>query len=247
MQREDARVPRRRFLLFPHRFLALAGIYLAGVLLALASALLSKGKEEEAFVMETARLRLPPLSAVCRALLFSLKQFIIKIVTVVAAFLVVLWFLLSFSFSFRYVGQGAENSMLAVLCRGLKYLFYPMGITQWQVALAALSGIVAKENVAGTLALFYGEDLSAAMSAPSACAFLVFLLTCSPCVSAVAASAKAVGVRRRCCTRRGRRVPPSCSAMPFTPFSAAGGAGGGIFRGAAARRRGISHRPVNQA
>lgn len=181
---------------FPHRFLALAGIYLAGVLLALASALLSKGKEEEAFVMETARLRLPPLSAVCRALLFSLKQFIIKIVTVVAAFLVVLWFLLSFSFSFRYVGQGAENSMLAVLCRGLKYLFYPMGITQWQVALAALSGIVAKENVAGTLALFYGEDLSAAMSAPSACAFLVFLLTCSPCVSAVAASAKAVGVRR---------------------------------------------------
>ena len=181
---------------FPHRFLALAGIYLLGVLLALASALLTKGKDEEAFVMEVARLRLPPLSAVLRALLFSLKQFIMKIATVVTAFLIVLWFMLSFSFSFRYVGQGAENSMLAVLCRGLKCLFYPMGITQWQVALAALSGIVAKENVAGTLALFYGEDLASAMSAPSACAFLAFILTCSPCVSAVAAAARTVGKRR---------------------------------------------------
>lgn len=146
--------------------------------------------------MEVARLRLPPLSAVLRSLLFSLKQFIMKVATVVTAFLIALWFLLSFSFSFGYVGQGAENSMLAVLCRGLKYLFYPMGITQWQVALAALSGIVAKENVAGTLAMFYGSDLSVAMSAPSAAAFLAFMLACTPCVSAIAAAAKAVGRRR---------------------------------------------------
>ena len=181
---------------FPHRILALAAVYLSGMLLALAAALLAKGKGEEAFIMEVARLRLPPLSAVLRSLLFSLKQFIMKVATVVAAFLIALWFMLSFSFSFEYVGQGAENGMLAVLCRGLKYLFYPMGITQWQVALAALSGIVAKENVAGTLALFYGSDLSAAMSAPSAAAFLAFMLACTPCVTAIAAAAKAVGRRR---------------------------------------------------
>lgn len=184
---------------FPHRFLALAAVYLSGALLALAAALLTRGGGGEEFVMEVARLRLPPPSAVCRALLFSLKQFIMKVATVVAAFLIALWLLLSFSFSFEYVGQGAENSMLAVLCRGLKYLFYPMGITQWQVALAALSGIVAKENVAGTLAMFYGSDLTAAMSAPSAAAFLAFMLACTPCVSAIAAAAKAVGRRRALC------------------------------------------------
>lgn len=86
--------------------------------------------------------------------------------------------------------------MMAVLCRGLKYLFYPMGIVQWQVALAAVSGLVAKESVAGMLAMFYGENLSAAMSAPSAVAFLVFILTCSPCVSAIAAAARELGLAR---------------------------------------------------
>ena len=64
------------------------------------------------------------------------------------------------------------------------------------MALAALAGIVAKESVAGTLALFYGEDLSAAFTPASAVAFLTFILTCSPCVSAVAAAAREVGVRR---------------------------------------------------
>ena len=85
---------------------------------------------------------------------------------------------------------------MAILCRGLKYLFYPMGIAQWQVALAAVSGLVAKESVAGMLALFYGDNLAAAMSAPSAVAFLLFILACSPCVSAIAASAREVGVKR---------------------------------------------------
>ena len=183
---------------FAHRFLALCEVYFAGVLDSFAAAFALKklcpGGEE--FVMEIARPQMPSFRLVCKSLLFSLKQFIIKIVTVVAAFLILMWVLLSFSFSFRFVGTGAEASMMAVLCRGLKYLFYPMGITQWQVALSAVSGLIAKESVAGMLAMFYGSDLSAAMSAPSAVAFLVFIMTCSPCVSAIAATAREVGWRR---------------------------------------------------
>mgnify|MGYP002446492196 FL=1 len=110
--------------------------------------------------------------------------------------MVALWFLLSFTFTFEYVGADSERSMLALLCRGLCVLFYPMGITQWQVALAALSGLVAKESVAGTLAIFYGQNLTSAMSASSAAAFLLFLMTCSPCVSAIAATARELGARR---------------------------------------------------
>lgn len=177
---------------FRHSFFVLLCVYLGGILLSLAAAMLASRiyKGEEEFVMEIAHLQFPSLRLAFKSLLFSLKQFIMKVATVVAAFLIVAWVMLSFSFSFRFVGTGSENSMLAVLCRGWKYLFYPMGITQWQVALAAVSGLVAKESVAGMLALFYGESLASAMSAPSAAAFLAFILTCSPCVSAIAATAR---------------------------------------------------------
>ena len=173
-------------------------MYALGVALAFAAALLLKRlvKGEETFVLELAPLQFPSLRLACRSLRFSLLQFIIKVVTVVAGFFVAVWALLSFSFSFVYVGAASGQGMLAVLCRGLRYLFYPMGITDWRVALAALSGLIAKENVAGMFALFYGDTLSAAMSLPSAAAFAVFLLCCSPCVSAIAAAAREEGARR---------------------------------------------------
>lgn len=173
-------------------------MYAFGVALAFAAALLLKRlvKGEETFVLELAPLQFPSLRLACRSLRFSLLQFIIKVVTVVAGFFVAVWALLSFSFSFVYVGAASGQGMLAVLCRGLRYLFYPMGITDWRVALAALSGLIAKENVAGMFALFYGDTLSAAMSLPSAAAFAVFLLACSPCVSALAAAAREEGARR---------------------------------------------------
>ncbi len=181
---------------FENAFLSVTAIYFAGVVLAFGAALVLKGKEEETFVLEIAHIQRPDISAAAKSLLFSLKQFIIKIVTAVTAFLIVMWFLLSFAPTFEYVGQGSEESMLVYLCRGLRFLFYPMGITQWQVALAACSGLVAKESVAGMLAMFYGTDLTAAMSSASAMAFVLFIMTCSPCVSAIAATARELGIRR---------------------------------------------------
>lgn len=180
---------------FEDPFAAVAGVYAAGVLLALAAALVLRKGEDDAFVFELARPQLPALLPLCKSLLFSLKQFIMKIATVVAAFLMAAWFLLSFSFSLHYVGAGSEASILAAVSRGLRFLFVPMGIDDWRIALAALSGLIAKENVAGMLSLFYGQQLSSAMSAPSAVAFLAFLLACTPCVSALAAARRAVGRR----------------------------------------------------
>lgn len=181
---------------FENAFFAVTAIYFAGVVLAFGAALVLKGKEEETFVLEIAHIQRPDISAAAKSLLFSLKQFIIKIVMAVTAFLIVMWFLLSFAPTFEYVGQGSEESMLVYMCRGLRFLFYPMGITQWQVALAACSGLVAKESVAGMLAMFYGTDLTAAMSSASAMAFVLFIMTCSPCVSAIAATARELGIRR---------------------------------------------------
>lgn len=181
---------------FTHKFFALAVIYFGGVFLALAAAFLLKRGEEETLAMEIAHLQFPSLRQVAKSLLFYCKQFIMKIVTVVAAVLVVMWFLLSFDFSLRYVGEGGAGSIAETLCRGLKYLFYPMGITEWQVALAAFTGLIAKESVAGMLAVFYGADLSAAMSAQSAAAFTAFIMACSPCVSAIAAAGRELGAGR---------------------------------------------------
>lgn len=183
---------------FTHRFLALAAVYFGGVLLAFAAAFILKAVRpaEEELAMEIAHLQFPSLRLVAKSLLFYCKQFIMKIVTVVCAVLVVMWFLLSFDFSMHYVGRGGAGSMAEVLCRGLKYLFYPMGITDWQVALSALTGLIAKESVAGMLAVFYGSDLSAAMSAPSAAAFIAFIMACSPCISAIAAAARELGAKQ---------------------------------------------------
>lgn len=182
---------------FTHKFRALCAIYFAGVLFSLFAALLLKkiyGGETE-FVLEIPHLQPPRLSLLLKSLLFYVKQFIMKIATVVTAFLIVMWFLLSFDFTFHFVGQGSETCILRYLCEGLKFLFYPMGIFDWRVALSAVSGLVAKESVAGMLGMFYGTDLSAAMTPAAALAFIVFIMTCSPCVSAIAATAREFGKR----------------------------------------------------
>lgn len=83
--------------------------------------------------------------------------------------------------------------MLAHLCGWLKYLFAPIGCADWKIAYAAFSGLVAKENVAGILSVFYGGF---PYSPQSAFAFSCFILTCSPCVSAIAATAREVGFGR---------------------------------------------------
>ena len=83
--------------------------------------------------------------------------------------------------------------MLACLCGGLKWLFAPAGMADWRIAYAALSGLIAKENVAGAIAMLCG---SFPYGAASAFAFAVFILACSPCVSAIAATAHECGARR---------------------------------------------------
>ncbi len=174
---------------FARPFPAVAGLYALGVAVSLAMfALLSRGEKGE-FILELPEMQLPDPIFFVKTLLFRLKQFIIKIVTVVTAFTLAVWFFSSFDFSLRYV--PTEESMLAFFSEGLKYVFYPVGVRDWQTAFALFSGLVAKENVAGLLNLFYPEGLP--YSAQTAFALAVFVLFCSPCISAIAASAREIG------------------------------------------------------
>ncbi len=169
---------------FKNPFLAVLLLYALGVGIALAVALFLK-KDSPPFVMELAPLQVPNPVSVLKGLYFQVKQFIIKLATVIAAFFLLSWVLSSFRWNFTFC--PVEESMLASICGGLKFLFAPIGMNDWKIAYAALSGLIAKENVAGALNLFYGGF---PYSAASAFAFATFLLTCSPCVSAIAATAR---------------------------------------------------------
>lgn len=175
---------------FENPFFAVVVLYALGTGFSLLVAFLLRGNTPP-FVMELAPLQIPRPAFVLKSLLFQIKQFIIKVATAVTAFFLLSWLLSSFSFSFAFC--EAEESMLATLCGGLKFLFAPIGMGDWRIAYAALSGLVAKENVAGALMMFYGGF---PYSFQSAFAFAVFMLCCSPCVSAIAASAREVGWKR---------------------------------------------------
>jgi ferrous iron transport protein B len=122
-------------------------------------------------------------------LFFYVKGFIIKVTKFVTIFCAVSWLLSHFSFTFKYV--EVEGSMLCALSKCIVPLFYPMGITDWRLAYAAVTGFAAKENVAATVNLFYPEGLNLA-TAP-AVALCVFILACPACISAFAASVKEIG------------------------------------------------------
>ena len=175
---------------FRDQFLAALLLYVLGAGLSFAVLLFLGGEKGAPFVLEFAPLRLPEAKTVAKALCFQLKQFIIKLGTVILAFFIASWLLSSFDFAFRFV--PVEESMLAHLCGGLQWLFAPVGMEDWRIAYAALSGLVAKENVAASLELFFPVF---PYGARSAFALAVFVLASSPCVSAVAAAAREVGIK----------------------------------------------------
>lgn len=176
---------------FPNPFLAVCLLYVLGVGISVIAAIATDNAPRSAFVMELAPLQCPRPLFVFKSLLFQAKQFIMKTATVILAFLLASWLLSSFDFGLRLC--AVEESMLAKICRGLGWLFAPAGMNDWRIAYAALSGLVAKENVAGALAMLCGEF---PYDAASAFAFAVFVLTCSPCVSAIAATAHELGWKR---------------------------------------------------
>jgi ferrous iron transport protein B len=177
---------------FSDPFPAVLLLYALGVLTALGVFyFFSNGKEGD-FILELPEIQLPNPFFFVKTLLFRLKQFIIKVATVVAVFTIAVWFFSSFSFRLEYV--ETERSMLAFFCKGLQYLLYPIGIKDWKMTFALFSGLIAKENVAGLLAVFYPSGLH--ISAYSAFSLAVFILYCSPCISAITAAARELGAKR---------------------------------------------------
>ena len=177
--------------LFANPFPAICVLYFSGVALAVLFSAIIKG-EKEGLISEVAPICLPRAQAVLNKLCFQVKSFIIKITTYVFAFCVISWLLSHFSFTAGYCTP--QESILGFVSRMIAPLFYPMGVRDWRLAYAAITGFAAKENVAATIALLIPEGL--ALGFATTMAFCVFFLVCPACISAFAASAKEIGFAR---------------------------------------------------
>lgn len=177
--------------LFKNPFPAICALYFAGIALAIIVSVILKGKGE-GLISEVTPINFPPFKTTAKKLYFQVKSFIIKVTTYVFAFCVISWLLSHLSFSAGFCAP--EESILGTISRAISYLFYPMGIRDWRLAYAALTGFAAKENVAATIAMLIPEGL--ALTVDSSLSMCVFFLCCPACISAFGASVKEIGFKR---------------------------------------------------
>jgi ferrous iron transport protein B len=104
----------------------------------------------------------------------------------------VVWFLQSFSFSFNMVSD-AQDSILAAVAGVLAPVFSPVGLGDWRIVTALISGFMAKESVVATMNVLFAGGVAAALSSLEAASMLVFSLLYTPCVAAVAAVKRELG------------------------------------------------------
>lgn len=155
------------------------------------------------FVMELPAYHLPTVGSVLRSMWERGWSFIKKAGTIILLSTIVLWFLMSFGWADGSFGmleaEALDNSILARVGSVIAPIFTPLGWGDWKMAVAAVTGLIAKENVVGTFGVLFGfaevaEDgaeiwgeLAGSMTALAAYSFLVFNLLCAPCFAAMGA------------------------------------------------------------
>ena len=154
------------------------------------------------FVMELPAYHVPAWGNVLRATWERGWSFIKRAGTVILASTIVLWFLQGFGFEDGVFGmvEDQDNSILAAVASAIAWIFAPQGFGNWRATVASISGLIAKENVVGTLGVLYhfgGElsengdeiwgEIANDYTAISAYSFMIFNLLCAPCFAAMGA------------------------------------------------------------
>ena len=150
------------------------------------------------FVMELPAYHMPTLGNVLRSMWERGWSFIKKAGTIILLSTIVVWFTSYFGFTpegFRMLAEDElELSMLAGIGNAIAWIFIPLGWGNWQAAVASITGLVAKENIVGTMGILYGggeltawQALSQAFTGITGYSFLVFNLLCAPCFAAIGA------------------------------------------------------------
>jgi ferrous iron transport protein B len=151
------------------------------------------------FVMELPAYHMPTVGNVLRSMWERGWSFIKKAGTIILLSTIFVWFTSYFGFvngSFTMLEEDQlDMSILATIGSAIAWIFTPLGWGNWQAAVAAITGLVAKENIVGTLGILYSgagdgttyQNMGAAFTAISGYSFLVFNLLCAPCFAAMGA------------------------------------------------------------
>ena len=179
---------------FPgHGGIVLVILYLSAILVGIMVALLSKkihpDREPAPFVMELPNYRMPGAKNVGHLLWDKTKDFLQRAFTVIFVASIVIWFLQSFDFRLNMV-EGGEGSMLAQVAGVIAPVFQPLGIGDWRVVTALVTGFLAKESVVSTMEVL---GVTAALTTLTAIPMLAFCLLYTPCVAAIAAVKRELG------------------------------------------------------
>lgn len=177
---------------FPHyAALVMVLLYFGGIVMAILVALVSKNTlfkgETVPFVMELPNYRMPGVRNVLQLVWDKAKDFLQRAFTVIFVGTIVVWFLQSFDFSFHMVDDSSQ-SMLAAIAGMIAPVFAPIGLGNWEIITAIISGFMAKESIVSTMSVTYGgtQALRTSMTTLSAASFLVFCLLYTPCIAAIA-------------------------------------------------------------
>ena len=182
-----------------HQVLIVICLYLIGVVVGIIFALIMrifvfKGNPVP-FIMELPNYRFPNLGNIRRLIFMKAKDFVTQAFTVIFFATIIVWFLQAFDMRLNLV-DTSENSMLAELGDFLSSVFAPLGMGDWRISTAFISGFMAKESVISTLNILTdGNSLQQVFSPLTAFVFLVFCLLYTPCVATIAAVKKELGKR----------------------------------------------------
>ncbi len=178
--------------------LIMAGLYLLGIAVGILAALLYRGTlfrgEPVPFVMELPNYRLPGAKNVLQLLWEKAKDFLQRAFTVIFLATIVVWFLQSFDLHLNLVSDSSD-SILAIIAGWMAPIFKPLGMGDWRICTALITGFMAKESVASTLGVLFGGNISTALSAATAAATMVFSLLYTPCVAAIASVKRELGAK----------------------------------------------------
>ncbi len=176
-------------------FIGMAAIVVSGIILKKTKMFAG---DPAPFVMELPAYHMPTLGNVLRSMWERGWSFIKKAGTIILLSTIVVWFTSRFGFGADGFGMLEEEeldlSILAKIGNAIAWLFIPLGWGNWQAAVASITGLVAKENIVGTMGILYGggeltawQALAAAFTGITGFSFLVFNLLCAPCFAAIGA------------------------------------------------------------
>ncbi len=182
---------------FPkYKALIMIGVYVLGILVSILAALLYKKSifkgEPVPFVMELPNYRMPGARNVLQLLWEKAKDFLQRAFSVILIATIVVWFLTSFDMHMNLT-ENKEESILAAVAGVIAPIFKPIGLGDWKICVALVSGFMAKEGVVSMLEVLYKGGVGTAMTAVSAASLIVFSLLYTPCVAAVAAIKREMG------------------------------------------------------